>query len=98
MDKAEYQDLLDQIQNCVNKKDYQKAYTLAKKIDWRRVKSFRTLNMIADIYEIMGQYAKAAKTYDRILDLLQQEWGLSAQTDTSVIEAQQEKARLLELA
>lgn len=56
MDKAEYQDLLDQIQNCVNKKDYQKAYTLAKKIDWRRVKSFRTLNMIADIYEINKDY------------------------------------------
>ena len=57
LDKAEYQDLLDQIQNCVNKKDYQKAYTLAKKIDWRRVKSFRTLNMIADIYEINKDYA-----------------------------------------
>ncbi len=56
LDKAEYQDLLDQIQNCVNKKDYQKAYTLAKKIDWRRVKSFRTLNMIADIYEINKDY------------------------------------------
>ena len=57
LDKAEYQDLLDQIQNCVNKKDYQKAYTLAKKIDWKRVKSFRTLNMIADIYEINKDYA-----------------------------------------
>ena len=74
------------------------CYERAFAADPKRPRFQDALMGIADIYEILGEYAKAAKTYDRILDLLQQEWGLSAQTDTSVIEAQQEKARLLELA
>ena len=50
---------------------------------------------IADIYEIMGDHANAAKTYDRIVDLLENEWGLSEETDSSVTAAKKEKARLL---
>ncbi len=61
MDKAEYQEILEQIQDCVNKKDYKNAYKLAKSVDWRRVKSFRTLNMIADIYEINKDYEDCRK-------------------------------------
>gem|GEM_PF-6472597 len=53
---------------------------------------------IADIYEIMGDYANAAKTYDRIIDLLENEWGLTEETDSSVTTAKKEKARLLNMA
>ena len=48
---------------------------------------------IADIYEIRGDYRKAAETYDRIIDLLENEWGFTE--DTGLQEAQKEKARLL---
>ena len=50
---------------------------------------------IADIYEITGDYANAAKTYDRIIDLLENEWGLTEETDSSVTAAKKEKMRLL---
>ncbi len=53
---------------------------------------------IADICEIMGDYSGAAKTYDRILELLEQECGLSEETDSSVTAAKKENARLLEKA
>ena len=56
MDKAEYQEILDQIQVYVGKKDYQNAYDLAKSVDWKRVKNIRTLNMIADIFEVNKDY------------------------------------------
>ncbi len=56
MDKAEYQEILDQIQGHVGKKEYQEAYDLARTVDWSRVKSIRTLNMIADIYEVNKDY------------------------------------------
>ena len=36
---------------------------------------------IADIYEIRGNYQKAAETYDRIIDLLENEWGFTEETD-----------------
>ena len=48
---------------------------------------------IADIYEIMGEYRKAAETCDRIIDLLENEWGFTE--DTGLKRAQEEKARLL---
>jgi len=43
----------------------------------------------------MGNYADAAKTYDRILDLLENEWGLSEETDSSVTVARKERERPL---
>ena len=53
---------------------------------------------IRDIYEIMGDYANAAKTCDRLLDLLENEWGLTEETDSGVTALKKEKARLLEKA
>ena len=53
---------------------------------------------IAEIWEIRGEYKKAAETYDRIIDLLEHEWGLTEETDSSVTVAKKEKARLLEKA
>ena len=51
------------------------------------------LTGIADIYEIMGEYRKAAETYDRIIDLLKNEWGMTEEVGLQT--AQREKARLL---
>ena len=50
---------------------------------------------IADIYEIMGDYGNAARTCGRIVDLLENEWGLTDETDSSVTAAKKEKMRLL---
>ncbi len=54
------------------------------------------LQGIAVIYEICGEYRKAVETYDRILDNLKNEWGMSE--ETMVKDALQEKARLLQKA
>lgn len=54
------------------------------------------LQGIAVIYEILGEYKKAAATYDRILENLKGEWGLSE--ETIVKEAEQERSRLLQKA
>lgn len=54
------------------------------------------LQGIAVIYEILGDYKKAAATYDRILDNLKNEWGLTE--ETAVKDAEQERNRLLQKA
>ena len=51
MDKYEYKVNLAQIENLTAKKDFVTAAKIADGIDWRKVKSVTTLNMIADIYE-----------------------------------------------
>ena len=54
------------------------------------------LHGIAVIYEILGDYKKAAATYDRILDNLKNEWGLTEETE--VEDAERERNRLLQKA
>ena len=93
--------LFETAQYYAAKADYEKAiacYERAFAADPRRPRFQDALMGIADIYEIMGDYAHAAKTYDRIVDLLENEWGLSEETDTSVTAAKKEKARLLAMA
>lgn len=51
MDKYEYKVKLAQIEKLAAKKDFVTAAKIADGIDWRKVKSTATLNMIADIYE-----------------------------------------------
>ena len=51
------------------------------------------LHGIAIIHEITGEYKKAAATYDRILENLRDEWGMTE--ETAVKSAEAEKARLL---
>ena len=41
----------------------------------------------------MGEYGKAAETHDRIIDLLENEWGFTE--ETGLEHARKEKARLL---
>ena len=51
MDKYEYKVKLAQIEKLAAKQDFVTAAKIADGIDWRKVKSVTTLNMIADIYE-----------------------------------------------
>ena len=48
---------------------------------------------IADIYKIKGDYRKAAETCDRIIDLLENEWGMTEEVELQKVK--EEKARLL---
>lgn len=68
---------------------YERSYALQK----RNPRFQDELMAISDIYEIRGDYAKAAETYDRIIDLLQNDWGMDEETELQ--HARKEKARLL---
>ncbi|MBR5110343.1 MAG: helix-turn-helix domain-containing protein [Clostridia bacterium] len=90
--------LFETAQYYASKASYEKAidcYERAFATDSRRPRFQDALMGIADIHEIMGDYAHAAKTYDRIIDLLENEWGLTEETDSSVTAAKKEKARIL---
>ena len=90
--------LFEAAQYNAAKADYKKAieiYERAFAADAKRPRFQDALMGIADIYEIMGDYANAAKTYDRIIDLLENEWGLTEETDSAVTVAKKEKARML---
>lgn len=56
MDKTEYRLKLEEMTKRVEEQDFANALQIAKSIDWRRVKSIRTLNMVADIYEVNRDY------------------------------------------
>jgi hypothetical protein len=58
MDKTEYQEKLDELQGYLHIKDYASALDLVDSIDWKKVKSVRTLNMVADVYEVNKDYVK----------------------------------------
>ena len=70
-------------QYYAKKCDYEKAiihYNLSFDKEQRRPRYQDELESIAYIYEIMGDYQKSAETYDRIIDLLQNEWGITEGT------------------
>ncbi len=58
MDKTEYQEKLEKLQEYLRIRDYKAALELVNTIDWRKVKSVRTLNMVADVYEVNKEYEK----------------------------------------
>ena len=58
MDKTEYQEKLNKLQEYLRIKDYDAALKLVDGVDWRKVKSVRTLNMVADVYEVNKEYDK----------------------------------------
>ena len=72
MDKAEYQEKLDELTTCVEDGDYAGALPIVEAIDWRRVKSVKTLSMVADVYE-------QNQNYEKMKDIL-----MIAQTRTSI--------------
>ena len=93
--------LFEAAQYYAAKAEYKKAldiYERAFAADTARPRFQDALDAVADIYEIMGDNVNAAKTYGRIVDLLENEWGLSEETDSSVGWAKKEKARLEALA
>ncbi len=61
MDKTEYRMKLDEINSLVEAQDYEGALQVADSIEWRRVKSIRTLCMVADIYEVNGRLEDSMK-------------------------------------
>ena len=90
--------LFEAAQYYAAKADYKTAidvYERAFAADPKRPRFTNALMGIAEIYEIMGDCANAAKTWGRIVDLLENEWGLSEETDSSVTDAKRERARLL---
>ena len=94
--KDDFACLFEAAQYYAGKCDYEKAiayYEQSFDTEQRRPRFQDELQGIADIYQIMGDYRKAAETYDRIIDLLENEWGLTEETELQF--AKNEKARLL---
>lgn len=56
LDKKEYRARLDEINNLVEKQDYREALNVVETIEWRRVRSARTLCMVSEIYEVNKRY------------------------------------------
>lgn len=61
MDKNEYRAKLEEINDLVDSQDYQGALKIVDTIDWRRVRSARTLCMIGEIYEANKRYEDSRK-------------------------------------
>ena len=57
VDKAEYRIKLEQINNLAENGDFKGAAAIADTIEWKRVKSVRTLCMIGEIYEANRRYS-----------------------------------------
>ncbi len=90
--------LFEAAQYYAGKCGYDKAIALYERsfeLEPRRPRFTDELMAIADICEIRGDYRGAAETYDRIIDLLETEWGMTE--DTALQQAKKEKARLLEM-
>lgn len=90
--------LFEAAQYYAEKCSYGKAieyYERSFEKETRRPRFTDELMGIADIYEIMGEYKKAAEANDRILDLLENEWHLTEDDDTELKRVKNEKARLL---
>lgn len=96
--EGEFACLFEAAQYYAEKADYGKAIGLYERSfenEKRRPRFSDELWAIHDIYEIRGDYRKAADTCDRILDLLKNEWGTTEGDEIKNLE--EEKARLLAL-
>ena len=67
MDKNEYRAKLDEITDLVDRQDYKGALKIVDTIDWRRVRSARTLCMVGEIYEANKRYNDLL-TRERLLE------------------------------
>lgn len=88
--------LFEAAQYYASKCDYDKAiacYERSFETDPDRPRFTDALMGIAVIWEIRREYRKAAQTYDRMIDLLENEWGL--REDVELQRVKNEKARLL---
>ena len=88
--------LFEAAQYYARKCDYDRAVALYERSYERQTRRPRfqdELMAVAEIYEIRGEYRKAAETFDRIIELLEKEWGMTEEAELK--QAQREKARLL---
>ena len=88
--------LFEAAQYYAGKCGYDKAieyYEKSFEKDRRRPRFCDALMAIAQIHEIRGDYNKAADTYGRIIDLLENEWGMTEEIELR--QAKDEQARLL---
>ena len=91
--------LFEAAQYYAKKCSYEKAIRLYERSFERTTRRPRfrdELMGISDIYEILGNYGKAAETCGRTIALLQDEWGITEGDDLK--DLQSKKARLLEKA
>ena len=56
MDKREYQEKLQEINQLIAAEDYEGAAKVADSIDWKRVRNVQTLVMISEVYEAVERY------------------------------------------
>ena len=88
--------LFEAAQYYAEKCDYEKAieyYERSFAAETRRPRFQDELMGIADIYQILGDYRKAAETCDRIIALLENEWGITEGDELKRL--QEKKTRLL---
>lgn len=92
----EFACLFEAAQYYAEKCDYDKAiacYERAFENEPRRPRFQDELMGIADIYRIRGDWKKAAETYGRIVDLLENEWGMTE--DVALADAKRKQAEML---
>ena len=88
--------LFEAAQYYAAKCDYEKAidcYERSFAADPQRPRFQDALQGIAIIHQIMGNFSEAAETYDRIVNLLENEWGLTE--EVALQQAKNEQASLL---
>ena len=88
--------LFEAAQYYAGKCDYQRAidcYERSFEKDTRKPRFIDALQGIAFICELRHEYRQAAGAWGRIIDLLQNEWGMTE--ETTLRHAESEKARLL---
>lgn len=88
--------LFENAQYHARKCDYDQAIALYERsfaAETRRPRFQDELMAIADIYEIRGDFRKAAETCGRIIELLENEWGITEGDEWKAL--QEKKARLL---
>ena len=87
--------LFEAAQYYARKCDYDRAiahYELSFEKETRHPRFMDELHGISEIYEIQGDYQKAAATWDRSVELLETEWGMTEETELT--HAREESARL----
>ena len=89
--------LFEAAQYYAKRAKYDKAiayYEVSFEKDPKRPRYIDPLMAISDVYVIQGEYQKAADTYERIIQCLREEWGLSE--DYFELKDSIEKKRLLQ--
>lgn len=59
MDRYEYNVRLEQIRSLAEEQEFHEAMVIADSIDWRKVRSVKTLSFISEIYKINRRYEEA---------------------------------------